>query len=46
MDVHEDEGRIDSRIQIPKLTMTNWSTEFKDRFKDLALNYGDAGDII
>ena len=26
--------------------MTNWSTNFKDSFKDLALNYGDAGDII
>ena len=35
-----------ARVQIPKLTMTNWSTDFKNSFKDLALNYGDAGDII
>ena len=26
--------------------MTNWSTDFKNSFKDLALNNGDAGDII
>ena len=35
-----------ARAQFPKLTMTNWSTDFKNSFKDLALNYGDAGDII
>ena len=39
----EEELRMETRMhQIPKLTMTNWSTDFKDSFKDLALNYGDA----
>jgi hypothetical protein len=31
---------------IPKLTKSNWSSEFKQAFKDYALSKGEAGDII
>ena len=42
-----DEGeKMDLRLQIPKLNRNNWSSEFKEAFRDLALNYGEAGDII
>lgn len=45
--MEEDEGeRMDLRLQIPKLNKNNWNSEFKEAFKDLALNYGEAGDII
>jgi hypothetical protein len=31
---------------LPKFSRANWKSEFKSAFKDLALNYGEAGSII
>ena len=42
----EEREIVDLRLQIPRLTRSNWNTEFKEAFRDLALNYGEAGDII
>jgi hypothetical protein len=42
----ERDNKVDLRLQTMKLTMKNWNTGFKEGFKHLALNYGEAGDII
>jgi len=42
---NDNDGKMDSRLQT-KLTRSNWNTEFKDYFKDLAISYGEAGTII
>lgn len=31
---------------LPMLTMDNWSSEFRDDFLNLAIRYGDAGEIL
>ena len=36
---------VDLRLQIPRLSRSKWNTEFKEAFRDLALNYGEAGDF-
>ena len=41
----EDTERVDTRL-LPRLTKTNWSTEYKNAVHCLALNYGEAGEII
>jgi hypothetical protein len=33
-------------IRLPRLTSVHWTAEFKEAFQELALNYGEAGDII
>jgi hypothetical protein len=40
-----EENKYDPRL-VTKLTPYNWTTEFKEVFLELALNYGEAGDII
>jgi hypothetical protein len=40
-----EENKYDPRL-VTKLTRYNWTTEFKEAFLELALNYGGAGDII
>ena len=42
----EENDKVDLRLQIPRLSKSNWNTEFKEAFKNLALNYGEAGDIL
>ena len=44
----DDEERSTRKEQgrLPKLTRLNWNSEFKSAFKDMALNYGEAGSII
>jgi hypothetical protein len=37
--------RVDTRL-LPLLTKYNWNTEFKEAYRELALNYGKAGEII
>ena len=41
----EDTEKVDTRL-LPRLTKTNWTTEYKNAAKCLALNYGEAGEII
>jgi hypothetical protein len=41
----KEENKYDPRL-VTKLTPYNWTTEFKEAFLELALNYGEAGDII
>ena len=43
-----DEERSTRKEQgrLPRLTRLNWNSEFKSAFKDMALNYGEAGSII
>ena len=40
-----EEERIDTTL-LPRLTKENWRTEFKDRFRNYALQCGEAGDIV
>lgn len=35
-----------SGVRLPKLSRTNWVTEFRDAFKDYALGLGEAGQIL
>jgi len=37
--------RVDSRL-LPRLSRSNWNTEFRDAFKEYALTCGEAGEII
>ena len=37
--------RVDTRL-LPRLVKGNWSTEFKESFKEFALTCGEAGEII
>jgi len=46
MEDDDERERVDLRLQPMRLTMKNWNTGFKESFKHLALNYGEAGDII
>lgn len=41
---NEEENNNSSKL--PKLTMGNWATEFRDAFKDYALGLGEAAEII
>ena len=43
--MNEDSEKVDTRL-LPRLTKTNWTTEYKNAAQCLALNYGEAGDII
>jgi hypothetical protein len=43
--MNHEEANYDPRLAT-RLTSSNWSTEFKEAFLELALNYGEAGDII
>lgn len=43
--MEESSERIDTRL-LPMLTKYNWNTEFKDAYRELALTYGKAGEII
>ena len=43
MEDHEE--RMDSRL-LPRLTRFNWTSEFRDAFKEYALTCGEAGEII
>lgn len=36
----------ENNSKLPKLTMGNWATEFRDAFKDYALGLGEAAEII
>lgn len=40
----ESEGIVNGRL--PKLTMKNWNTEFREAFLDFTLNYPDAAIIL
>ena len=37
--------KVDSRL-LPRLSRSNWNTEFRDAFKEYALTCGEAGEII
>jgi hypothetical protein len=41
----EETEKVDTRL-LPRLTKYNWTTEYKNAAKCLALNYGEAGEII
>ena len=41
----DNENTYDTRLMI-KCRMDNWNTEFKESFKEMCLNYGEAGEII
>jgi len=41
----EDSEKVDTRL-LPRLTKLNWSTIYKNAAMCLALNYGEAGEII
>ena len=41
----ESEERVDTRL-LPRLTKFNWTSEFRDAFKEYALTCGEAGEII
>ena len=43
MEDHEE--RMDTRL-LPRLTKFNWTSEFRDAFKEYALTCGEAGEII
>ena len=43
MEDHDE--RMDSRL-LPRLTRFNWTSEFRDAFKEYALTCGEAGEII
>ena len=36
---------MDTRL-LPRLTKFNWTSEFRDAFKEYALTCGEAGEII
>jgi hypothetical protein len=40
--MNHEEAKYDPRLAT-RLTSSNWSTEFKEAFLELALNYGEAG---
>jgi hypothetical protein len=42
----DSEYRIFLETRFPRPTSFNWTTEFKEAFQELALNYGEASDII
>jgi len=43
MEDHEE--RMDTRL-LPRLSKFNWTSEFRDAFKEYALTCGEAGEII
>ena len=43
--MEESSEKVDTRL-MPRLTRSNWTTEFKDAFKEYALTCGEAGEIV
>jgi len=41
-----DEDRDREDLDVPRLTLSNWNSQFKERFKIAALSYGVASDIL
>jgi hypothetical protein len=42
---YDESEKVDTRL-LPRLTKSNWSIEYKNAAKCLALNYGEAGEIV